>query len=395
MQGNWNGQSAGFGGTSGGLPGQQQYGQQGYGPPGYNQNNSNMGSQSYGQQGYANNQTMPGQQGFGPQGFPGQQSYGQQGLSGQQNYGQQGMPGPQSCGQQGMQGQQGYGQQGYGQQSYGQQNFNQQSTPGQQNFNQQGMSGPQGYGQPGMPGQPGFNQNQQGYGQGMPGQQGFNQNQQGFNPNQQGFGQNQQGMQGGFGQQGGPSSAVVSPQYCAQTEQTFFLKEKLASLSGDDFDILDGNNNPAFKMQASALSLAEKRVLKNAQNQPVCSLKKKLLSSTGTWYISTGSQAGDKERVATIKKDMFNNCHSASAFLQANTSQHFSQPAPDYTARGDINNRSFFIYRGAAPVAEVMRSVSSQEKYSGKNSYALRVSPGTDCAFVIAFCITIDELFND
>ena len=58
--------------------------------------------------------------------------------------------------------------------------------------------------------------------------------------------------------------------------QTFFLKEKLASLSGDDFDILDGNNNPAFKMQASALSLTEKRVLKNAQNQPVCSLKKKV-----------------------------------------------------------------------------------------------------------------------
>jgi len=44
---------------------------------------------------------------------------------------------------------------------------------------------------------------------------------------------------------------------------------------------------------------------------------------------------------------------------------------------------------------QVMRSVSSQEKYSGKNSYALRVSPGTDCAFMIAFCITIDELFND
>ncbi|DBB01035.1 TPA: hypothetical protein ACH3X1_000935 [Trebouxia sp. C0004] len=277
------------------------------------------------------------------------------------------MPGQQSYGQQGMPGQQGYGQ---------------------QNFNQQGMPGQQGYGQ-GMPGQ-NFNQNQQN----MPGQQGFGQNQQGM-LGQQGFGQNQQGMQGGFSQQGGPSSAVVSAQYCAQMEQVFFLKEKLASLSGDDFDIMDGNNNPAFKMQASAVSLAEKRVLKNAHNQPVCSLKKKLMSSTGTWYISTGSSAGDKERVATIKKDMFNNVHSASAFLQANNSQHFAHPVPDYSARGDINNRSFFIYRGAVPVAEVMRSVSSQEKYSGKNSYALRVSPGIDCAFMIAFCITIDELFND
>ncbi|DBA69555.1 TPA: hypothetical protein ACH3X2_012753 [Trebouxia sp. C0005] len=429
MQNNWNGQSGGMGGFSSGFPGQQQQSSQGFGQQGFSQN---MGSQPYGQQNYNGNQPTPGQQPFGSTGFPGQQTFGQQGMPGQQSYGQQGIPGQQNYGQQGIPGQQNYfqqntpGQQSYGQQGYGQQNFGQQGLPGQQGYgqqsnsgfnqNQQGMPGQQGYGQS-IPGQQGFNQNQQG----MPGQQGFGQNQQGM-PGQQGFGQNQQGMQGGFGQQGmqggfgqqgmqggfgqqgmqggfgqqgGPSSAVVSPHYCTQTEQVFFLKEKLASLSGDDFDILDANNSPAFKMQASAVSLAEKRVLKNAQNQPVCSLKKKLMSSTGTWYISTGSSAGDKERVAIIKKDMFNNAHSASAFLQANNSQHFAQPVPDYSAQGDINNRSFFIYRGSVPVAEVMRSVSSQEKYSGKNSYALRVSPGTDCAFMIAFCITIDELFND
>lgn len=82
-------------------------------------------------------------------------------------------------------------------------------------------------------------------------------------------------------------------------------------------------------------------------------MRLQLMSSTGTWYISTGSSAGDKERVAIIKKDMFNNAHSASAFLQANNSQHFAQPVPDYSAQGDINNRSFFIYRGSVPVAEV------------------------------------------
>lgn len=46
-------------------------------------------------------------------------------------------------------------------------------------------------------------------------------------------------------------------------------------------------------------------------------------------------------------------------------------------------------------VLQVMRSISSAEKFSGKNSYALRVSPGIDFAFMIALCIVIDELFND
>ena len=75
--------------------------------------------------------------------------------------------------------------------------------------------------------------------------------------------------------------------------------------------------------------------------------------SSGTWYLSTGALASDKDRVATIKRGTTQNVKSANVFLQGNTSQHFAQPVPDYSARGDILARSFFIYRGAAPVAEV------------------------------------------
>jgi hypothetical protein len=72
-----------------------------------------------------------------------------------------------------------------------------------------------------------------------------------------------------------------------------------------------------------------------------------------TWYISSGSHASDKERLAVIKKDTYNGAHSASLFLSNNTTQFFAQPIADYSARGDFGNRSFFIYHGMAPVAEV------------------------------------------
>ena len=72
-----------------------------------------------------------------------------------------------------------------------------------------------------------------------------------------------------------------------------------------------------------------------------------------TWFISMGANAKDKDRVAAIKKDTFNGAHSASLFLSSNTTQFFAQPIPDYSARGDLRNRSFFIYKGTAPVAEV------------------------------------------
>ncbi len=297
------------------------------------------------------------------------QSLGQPQLM-QQTYNQQ-IPGQQTYSQQ-MQGQQLYGQPPYGQQSqqvYGQQN---QHSYGQQGYAQQVQN--QGYGQQNM-GQPIYGQ--QAYGQQMPGQQ--------------------------------TASAVVGAQYCAQGEQVFFVNEKWASLSGDDFNILDSNKQIVFKMDSSAFSVQQKRVLKTAKGHPVCSLKKKvhkchvsrcsyrsgslpdlihacckqqahclctacsyitdhithkvrisscptlqlLSGKRPTWYISTGAHANDKDCLAVIKKDTYNGAHSASLFLTNNTTQFFAQPVADYSARGDFGNRSFFIYHGAAPVAEV------------------------------------------
>ena len=44
---------------------------------------------------------------------------------------------------------------------------------------------------------------------------------------------------------------------------------------------------------------------------------------------------------------------------------------------------------------QIMRSFSTAEKVTGANHYVLRVSPGTDYALIMSFCVVIDELFND
>ncbi|KAL3141271.1 hypothetical protein ABBQ38_003606 [Trebouxia sp. C0009 RCD-2024] len=75
-------------------------------------------------------------------------------------------------------------------------------------------------------------------------------------------------------------AAVVGVQYCAQGEQVFFINEKWASLSKDDFSILDSHKQPVFKMDSSAFSLKQKRVLKTTAGKAVCSLKKKVLSKS-------------------------------------------------------------------------------------------------------------------
>lgn len=46
-------------------------------------------------------------------------------------------------------------------------------------------------------------------------------------------------------------------------------------------------------------------------------------------------------------------------------------------------------------VLQIMRSLSTTEKVTAADHYVLQVSAGTDCALMIAFCVVIDELFND
>ena len=187
----------------------------------------------------------------------------------QQTYSQQ-QPGQPAYSQQ-MQGQQPYSQQMYGQQQYGQQNQQVYAQQLQQPYGQQGRSA---YGQQMYPQQV----QSQGYGQQGSAQQPYGQQaypQQASN--QQLYGQqaySQQGLAQMPGQQ--TAAAVIGSQYCAQAEQIFFVNEKWASLSGDDFNILDSNKQVVFRLDSSAFSIKQHRVLKTVKGHPVCSLKKKV-----------------------------------------------------------------------------------------------------------------------
>ena len=165
-------------------------------------------------------------------------------------------------------------QQPYAQQLYAQEMQNLQAYGQQPSYSPYGQQGVQQGAQQGV---------QQGVQQGA--KQGF---QQSFQPGQQGIQQGvQQGVQQVFQQMPGQQvvqapAAIVGAQYCAQGEQIFFVNEKWASLSRDDFSILNSQKQPVFKMDSSAFSVKQKRVLKTAAGKAVCSLKKKVVSGSVT-----------------------------------------------------------------------------------------------------------------
>lgn len=322
----------------------------------------NQGNSQYPQQG----QQYPPQDqqgGYPPQGGQAGQGYPPQ--QGGQQYPQQGGQGypPQQGGQ-------GYPQQG-------------QQLPGHQGgYPQQQGGAPGGYPQQ-YGGAPGGYPQQQG---GAPG---------GY-PQQQGGFQQQHGGQPGYG--GGAAAPIVGQQYCLPQEQVFFLTEKLMSVSGDDFEVVDAlNPSHRYQLKSSSMSMSGSRQLKDSAGKTILNMKHKLMSGK-LWYINRGSD--DKDVIAEVKKPSGTSGgrQSCEVFLKGNTSHHFSTARPDLVVSGDVKGKTFLIYRGQQPIAEISRKLpeeSSKQRITGKDAYALKVHPGQDAAFSIALVLVVDELYND
>ena len=78
-------------------------------------------------------------------------------------------------------------------------------------------------------------------------------------------------------------------------------------------------------------------------------------------------------RVASMRKDKFQNQNCASVFLTNNASLHFANATPDYQARGDIKARAFqIVYRGQQCCAEVRAAQGGRAYYCVCAAHGLR-----------------------
>ena len=84
---------------------------------------------------------------------------------------------------------------------------------------------------------------------------------------------------------GGPSVAVVGQQYCAPMEQVYLLKEKLGSISGDDFTIVNPHDpSKGFKLDSKAMSMSGSRTLKALHGGSVLvHMKHKARAACAAW----------------------------------------------------------------------------------------------------------------
>lgn len=76
----------------------------------------------------------------------------------------------------------------------------------------------------------------------------------------------------------------VNPSYCAQRQTTLKMKEKVWSIGGDTFHIVDQDNIEVVRCHGKALSFSDRKEFADAQGRPLFALRNKKLALHRTFY---------------------------------------------------------------------------------------------------------------
>lgn len=174
----------------------------------------------------------------------------------------------------------------------------------------------------------------------------------------------------------------------------FKLQEKYFSLSGDSFNIKNvATGEPVFKIKGNAFSFKDSKALYDIQGNAIYKMSESILSLRGRMQIT---DPATKQPVITLRKKGF------IPMLGTSTIQAWRGPSddgePDLECKGDFFRKDFTIREKATgrPLATVKRkSFTLSNILLEKDTYIIRVEPGTDAAMLVFLVIAVDEQYRD
>jgi uncharacterized protein YxjI len=151
----------------------------------------------------------------------------------------------------------------------------------------------------------------------------------------------------------------------------YLIRERFFRL-GEDSDITDDQGRPVLQVDGKVLSLHDRLVLRDPNDQEVAQVHRKLASLRPTYEVSVGGR-----EVAKVRKQLF------TPFGDRFT---IDLPGPDDLEMiGDLLDHEFTIRRGDQTVATI-----SKRWFSMRDTYAVDIAVGQDDLLILASVLALD-----
>ncbi|PHT50846.1 Protein LURP-one-related 15 [Capsicum baccatum] len=186
--------------------------------------------------------------------------------------------------------------------------------------------------------------------------------------------------------------AVIGSQYCAANQVDLVISRKVKTLRYGEFVVSDMNGNFIFKVRGIAFGWHDKRVILDAADKPLITLKQKILSNHSRWNVYRGENTDDKEVLFTVKTaSIFQWKTKLAVFLANNNSK---EKNCDYLIKGSWSERSCVIYAGDSStiVAQMHKKITAKSLLIGKDNFMVTVYPNVDQAFIVSLIVILDAI---
>jgi uncharacterized protein YxjI len=156
----------------------------------------------------------------------------------------------------------------------------------------------------------------------------------------------------------------------------YLLKQKLFAF-GEDFHILNENDEKVFFVDGRAFSLGNKLSFQDLSGNELVFIRQKLLSFGPSYELHRGGQL-----VATLKKNYFTLFHCKFAI---------DVPGPDdLEAKGDFLDHEYVFTRSGREVAQI-----SKRWFAFSDTYGVDIGEGQDDVLILASAVVIDMICHD
>jgi len=182
------------------------------------------------------------------------------------------------------------------------------------------------------------------------------------------------------------NQAVIGQQFCAPYPIELTVQKRVISFSGGDFNIFDSNGNLILTVDGRAISLSDKRILRDQAGNTLITMKRKLPSLHERWEAYRGDGTRQENLVFKAgRSSVFQLRTSLEVHLGCNSHA-------DFKVKGSFFERSCTIYQGTVVIAQMRRKYSVSQVLLGRDTFAITVNPGVDYAFIAALVVILDEI---
>ncbi|KAG5585020.1 hypothetical protein H5410_045454 [Solanum commersonii] len=185
---------------------------------------------------------------------------------------------------------------------------------------------------------------------------------------------------------------VIGSQYCTPNQVDVVISRKVKTLRYGEFVVSDMNGNFMFKVKGTTFGWHDKRVILDAADNPLITLKQKILTEHSRWNAFKGESTDNKDFLFTIKTtSIFQWKTKLAVFLANNNSKEKNY---DYLIKGSWSDRSCAIYAGDSStiVAQMHKKITDKSLLIGKDNFMVTMYPNIDQAFIVSLIVILDAI---